>query len=105
MEKVLRLERARLAAGPVPNFVCTNKTLRCLMRLEPCAAGCHGAPAEPSEEVRLALARLAAQPMLARGAAALAPAARDLAAAVRHALADPCPDIIKVGPDNPVSES
>ncbi len=59
------------------------------------AAGSHGAPAEPSEEVRLALVRLAAGPVLARGGRALPAAAPDLAAALRHALADPCPDIIK----------
>lgn len=58
-------------------------------------AGSPSVPAEPSEEVRLALARLASGPVLARGGAALAPAAPDLAAAARHALADPCPDIIK----------
>ena len=47
--------------------------------------------------MRLALARLAAEPALAHGGAGLAPATRDLAAALRHALADPCPDINKVG--------
>jgi hypothetical protein len=45
--------------------------------------------------VRLALARLAAGPVLARGGRALPAAAPDLAAALRHALAAPCPDIIK----------
>lgn len=58
-------------------------------------AGNPSVPAEQSEEVRLALVRLAAGPVLARGGAALTPAAPDLAAAARHALADPCPDIIK----------
>lgn len=62
--------------------------------------GSPGAPAEPSEEVRLALARLAAEPALAHGGAGLAATARNLAAALRHALADPCPDIIKVGLSN-----
>ncbi|KAK9825376.1 hypothetical protein WJX81_006290 [Elliptochloris bilobata] len=60
-------------------------------------SGSPGAPAEPSEEVRLALARMAAGPVLAHGGEALGPATRDLSAALRHALADPCPDIIKAG--------